>query len=181
MKKRWVLGLVVLVAVIAIGGIGLAVNKSINNKNTEAAFTSFPVTACKVLTPEIAKTILGGTAITSNGRGKPIESKDAKVTTCTYINQKTASANTKTVTIMVRSAKTKTAADANLAQIKNFQSHGSVAVPVFGETAYWNNSVHQLTFIKHNNLYILSSGVAPPSANSVDAAKQIVDAIKDKL
>ena len=178
MKKWYLFGGVAVVAVAAVvivvvnghsgsskdGNAGLASNAS-------KGFSSHLKNACDILTPTVAKNVLGADAKSGSNVGDT-EANDVKVTNCIY----TSASSDTTLSLMVRAAESQVQADSNAAQFD-----GKTNIPGYGDKAYWDADMGQLNILAHENWYILSNGPLHPTDHTLADSQKLADAIKNSL
>lgn len=135
--------------------------------------------ACKVLTQTIAEQTLGQ-PVQPGQNGAQTSSDDLVVSTCTYTTKASTSAdlqNVKSITILTRSAKTKTGEKSNKDQFSSQKPVGVANVDGYGSAAFWNSQYGQLNILKNGTWYVLSIGGSSVSDRNIDEAKKLADAI----
>ena len=178
MKKWYLFGGIAVVVVAAV--VIVVVNGhsgSSKNGNTALAsnasdgFSPHLKNACDILTPAIAKSVLGADAIAGTNMGDT-EANDVKVTQCVY----TSASNSTSLSLMVRAAESKVQAATNAAQFD-----GKANIPGYGDKAYWDASLGQFNISAHGNWYILSNGPLHPTDHTLADGQKFADAIKGSL
>ncbi len=138
--------------------------------------------ACDVLTADDATKVLGTTAQAgSTNSDEPTEGPDVVVSTCTYSDGSSAIGQSKTVSVLVRAAKSTDGAESNTSQFGDQKPSGAQEVTGYGEAAFWNPAFGQLNVLKNGNWYILSNGSIKAADRTVDQAKQLADVISAKF
>lgn len=185
MDKKILIGLIA-VGVILVGGITFAVvNRGGSSSETTANGTLSdttvvefkPVKACDVFTLDEAKQLLGKDTTTASNTSQ-ITSGDISVDSCSYTNNATKAADIRIVTVMARSALTSAGQDSNTGAFeKNGTANPSGATPVsgFGEKAFWDPAVHQLTILKGNTWFSIVYGGTNPANNTLSDAKKVAE------
>lgn len=164
MKKYFPLVLVALVCVSIATSCGSS-KKSASSatkdvKTGKAAIVN--VDACDVLTSDIAKQILGDTAVKGETSAGNVSNENISVTNCVYTAEIDPNAlkfnNTNGVSVLARSAKSDTGATENKA---NFDSDklpaGTQNVSGVGDKAFFNPKFGQLNVLKGGNYYIVTN------------------------
>jgi hypothetical protein len=138
--------------------------------------------ACDVITLDDAMKVLGASAKAgSTNSDAPTEGPDVVVSTCTYSNDSAAPGQSKTASVLVRSAKSTDGAESNMAQFSDQKPAGTQDVAGYGEAAFWNATFGQLNVLKNGNWYIISNGPIKTTDRTVDQAKQLADVINAKF
>jgi len=135
-----------------------------------AADTRFKtVEACDLLTPEIAKKA-GGQDMPPAPQIKATATDSTVTTFCVY------RAGNKSVSVVVRSPRNQKGIDFNSEAFKNPRA-GDVAVPGYGDKAFWSPSFAQFNVLKNGRWYIFSTGVNVPSQRVAADAQKLATAI----
>lgn len=135
-----------------------------------------PRKACDVLTPAVARQILGGAATTGSPTPET-STTSVSVTSCTYYSSKTK----RSVSLLSRSALDAAGADTNEAQFGSQLPQDARRVPGLGDGAYWSPQFGQLNVLAHRNWYILSVGAVSPQDRTAADAERYARTIIDKL
>ena len=142
------------------------------------------VSACDALTLDDAKSVLGEGVRAGAGNGKSdVGNGDIGVSTCSYSGAPTANVeDTKTVTLLARSAKSRAGADSNRAVFGHDRPVGKQDVSGVGDAAFWDAQLSQLDVLKGNNWYIIGnmSGTNADSG-TLDVSRAVYEQIKTKL
>ena len=177
MKKWYLFGgvAVVIVAVVVVvvhGNSGSSKNgNAALASNASNNFSPHLKNACDILTPAVAKSVLGADAKAGSNVGDT-EANDVKVTNCIY----TSASSDTTLSLMVRAAESKVQATANTTQFA-----GKTNIPGYGDKAYWDASMGQFNILAHGNWYILSNGPLHPTDHTLADGQKLADAIKGSL
>ena len=122
------------------------------------------VQACDLLTPEIARKI-GGQQMVAAPQIKEVKTDSTMTTFCVY------RAGNKSVSLAVRSPRNQKGVDFNT---EAFQNPGDgVAVPGYGDKAFWSPTFAQFNVLKNGRWYIFSNGVNIPSQRSANDAQKL--------
>jgi hypothetical protein len=176
--------------VIVIGGIVFVVSRggddkiSVASPSVENVKTGddaiINVDACDVLTEAVAKQILGDAAEKGDTSAGAVSSNDVSVTNCVYfVKSSTGTAlerlkSVKGVSVLARSAKSKTGAESKKAVFAGNLPTGAVAVEGIGDKAFFSeNSSGQLSVLKGGNYYIVSNYTGNPAVGTLDADKEL--------
>ena len=175
-----------LAALLALGGCGQTkpTAAKTDSGSSSPADTSYPTQtrkACDVLTAEIAKSLLGSVAAAAPP--VPVADSDAVlVTTCVRANAVTGLDKTRSLSLLMRVAKSKVGATANESVFSSASlPTGAQNVSGYGDHAFWNPAYGQLNILKNGNWYILSSGLIDPRKHTLPDAEKLADKIIDKL
>jgi hypothetical protein len=179
--------LVLALLVVGIAALAGGDSKDDNNAKGTGRDTSkmFKVVeACTAFTLADATAILGdGTkAGTTNGSGDT-ESSDVAVSTCSYSGASGLTVqDTKTITLLARSAKTKAGAESNKAVFGKDKPAGKQDVDGLADAAFWDEPMSQLHILAANNWYIIGnmSGTNADSG-SLEVSRAVFERIKSKL
>jgi hypothetical protein len=192
MKKLGVYGVAAVVVVGAITGAVVlwhknkSANPTDNASNTIVSKGYNVVAACRVLTLDDAKQVLGNAAKASNSNGiGDTENADVKVTNCSYTSGVGTGSDFTTIGLLVRAAKTKAGGESNKAVFVSNKPAGIndvQHVQGFGDAAFWDQSKGQLNILKHNNWYIVSKlvGAHPDQAKQSDV-EQVAKRIMERM
>ena len=122
------------------------------------------IEACDLLTPEIAKKV-GGQDMPPAPQIKATATDSTVTTFCVY------RAGNKSVSVVVRSPRNQKGVDFNT---EAFQNPGEgVAVPGYGDKAFWSPTFAQFNVLKNGRWYIFSNGVNIPSQRSANDAQKL--------
>ncbi len=184
MKK----GLIIVAAVLVliIGGTIVATLQRTTSTTTPTG-TQSPageakiVSACKVLTPEVASAYLGQKV--SSDQAPDTTGDDIVVSSCTYTTAYVAGQpdSIKSVNLLARSAKSSAGADTNASVFGAQRPGDAETVEGLGDDAFWSPSTGQLNVYKNSNWYIITAGNALYNKRTVDEAKQLTDKIIENL
>lgn len=130
--------------------------------------------ACDILTPELAKKIIGNDA---SAKARDTSSDAIVVSNCTYFSD----ANQLSVGLLARSARDKTGANTNQSQFASKKPIDAQNIVGYGDSAFWLARYGQLNILKGNTWYILSTGPVAVQKHTLDQTKQFADQIIDKL
>lgn len=199
MKKNMLLigGAVIVVAAVGIGALMMHKGSSGGLYGGSGGSSSAPqtgsaqsggsytvVAACKAFTLADATAILGNGTKGGTGNGSSdTASADVAVSTCSYSGAAGLTIqDTKTVTVLSRSAKTKAGADSNESIFGANRPAGKQGVPGVGDAAFWDAQLSQLDVLQHHNWYIIGnmSGTHADSG-TLDVSKAVYNQIKAKL
>lgn len=142
------------------------------------------VAACDAFTLKDAEAVLGqGTkASTANGQSDS-QTSDINLSTCSYHGVVgLAAEDTKTVTILSRSAKSAVGAESNRSVFGQDKPIGKQDVSGIGDAAFWDAELSQLDILKGNNWYIIGN-MSGTNANSgkLEVSRAVYNQIKQKL
>lgn len=142
------------------------------------------VAACQAFTLADAKAVLGSGAAAGSGNGlSDSASGDVAVSTCSYSGAPGLTAqDTRTITLLSRSAKSAAGAASNKSVFGKDKPVGKQDVSGVGDAAFWDSTLSQLDVLKGNNWYIIGnmSGTHADSG-SYDVSKAVYDRIKGRL
>jgi hypothetical protein len=137
--------------------------------------------ACDVLTEQVAKDLLGSVGPQSPAT-PDVDSPDIRVSTCIRINAASGVASTRSVSLLMRVAKSETGAESNEAVFAaGTVPAGAEDVSGYGEKAFWNPAVGQLNILDEGNWYILTAGPLDTTKSKLADARKLADAIVDQL
>lgn len=136
--------------------------------------------ACKILTENVAKMILGDSA--KNGElpvGQTV-TKDISVSNCVYTAPIDPAApvriaNTKGVSLLIRSAKTSKGKGSNNDQFSVLKPSGVEDVNGFGDKAFFNPEFGQLNVLKDGNWYIVTSYTGNAGAGTLASNTELAN------
>ncbi len=165
----WLVGGIIVIGSIAT--IIIFTNKGANVTNVETGKTVkvktdgnelASVNACDILTPDIAKSILGDTAERGNIQTTQATTKEVTVSDCVYTTKidpggKVSISNKKGANVLVRSAISSAGAKTNKDQFGSLKPTGVQEVSGFGDSAYYSPEFGQLNILKGNNWYIITN------------------------
>jgi hypothetical protein len=189
MKRNALVGVgLIVVAVLVVGGVALfSSDKPKDNKDVvreQIADDYRVVRACTAFTLQDATAILGqGTKAGSNNGAGDTESSDVAVSTCSYSGASGMTVqDTRTITVLSRSAKTRAGANSNRAVFNEARPAGKQDVPGVGDAAFWDAPMSQLDVLVNNNWYIIGnmSGTKADSG-SLDVSRAVYERIKSNL
>ncbi|MES2970697.1 MAG: hypothetical protein V4702_00030 [Patescibacteria group bacterium] len=184
MKKIIIAGLVVLVAVA--GGVmlmngGKDKNKTTNQApstatNTNDTTTESQKTACKLLTLEDAKGLLGDNAVLVDGSGgaNAATTEDVKLDNCTYSSDGATLGDLKQLTIQVQSGNSDQVQRAYENYEKEFPG---TSLSELGDEAYYATEAKQVNVMKNGNWLLVFGG----SINAGDDANKELNLKAAKL
>ncbi len=158
-------------------------NKSKSSDSVTVAPLS-KVTACDILTEDIAKSILGAEVNQPDGSIGDISTSDISITNCNFTT-KIASTDTASlpkasgVSVLARVAKTQAGATENKDQFKNRPSDVE-DVPGIGDSAFYNPPFRQLNVLKGNNWFIVTYYVDTYTNASLETNKQLAQKLQFK-
>src|SRR5256885_11186266 len=117
------------------------------------------VGACQALTLADATAVLGQGTRAGSGNGRSDAANgDVVVSTCSYSGAPGLTAQeTKTVTLLARSAKTPAGAASNKSIFGAAKPAGKQNVPGIGDAAFWDQPLSQLDVLQGNNWYIIGN------------------------
>ena len=179
--------------VIVVGGIstvlitqngddGVIVSDVATGKSEEVTFTDDMegINACDLLTEDVAKIILGDLAKNGELPAGQAVTKDIAVSDCVYTARIDPSApvslaNTKGVSLLIRSAKTSKGVDSNNDQFGAFKPSGVQDVEAIGDNAFFNPEFGQLNVLKDGNWYIVNSYIGNAGIGTLDSNKELAN------
>jgi hypothetical protein len=188
-KVGLVLGGAAVLAVAVIGILATMHNgkRPSHATNTSSANTTSSykvVSACKAFSLADATAVLGsGAKAGSNNGSSDTASSDVAVSTCSYSGAAGLTVqDTKTVTVLARSAKSASGAASNKSVFGVSRPAGKQDVSGVGEAAFWDAQLSQLDVLQHNNWYIIGnmSGTHADSG-TLEVSKAVYHQIKNKL
>jgi hypothetical protein len=147
----------------------------------EHSYPTQTSTACDVLTARAAKEVLGtvGPASTPPPANA---SAGVGVSSCVRSNALSADDAAESASLLMRVARTARGAQNNAAVFaSDSRPAGSQNVTGYGEKAFWNPAFGQLSILNEGNWYILAAGPINPRQRTLEDAKKLADAVKDKL
>lgn len=160
--------LIGLLLVIAIGCLTVLAVQTYQKRH--AADTRFKtVEACDLLTPEIAKKA-GGQDMPPAPQIKAATTDSTVTTFCVY------RAGNKSVSVVVRSPRNQKGVDFNKEAFQNPRA-GDVALPGYGDKAFWSPSFAQFNVLKNGRWYIFSNGINVPSQRTADQAQKLASLV----
>jgi hypothetical protein len=184
-----VMGVVVLVgvavAVVAMKGSDSSENTATTSTATKKSTYSYPK-ACEVLTEAVAKQLLGNLIAGGDATGST-SSDDIEVSNCNYVRKLADNApiselsTVESLGLLVRGAKTADGAASNEAQFTTNKPAGVQDVSSYGDKAYWDASMGQLSVLKNHNWYIISYGKTKMTDRTLEHTKVFADLIVGKL
>lgn len=166
-KKQFITGGSVVLAIVIIV-LALALY-SYNTRQPKVIYE--PATACVLLTPAEAKTLLGNATI--NGVSTPpVQSGTTATSQCSYSDGKADTANAVVAAINVRSGIDDTGIKLNKLQFESGKPKDNVQdVPNVADSAYFNEILGQLNVLKGSTWVVMSYGSgASPETNTLDDA-----------
>ena len=141
------------------------------------------VDACSVLTEAVAKNILGeGAEKADLSAAGQTSTKDVSVSNCVYTAKIDPTAavrmsNTKGVSLLIRSGKTKDGTDSNKGQFGSQKPTGVQDVAGLGEAAYFNPQFGQLNVLKNGNWYIISNYSGTVGSGTAESGQVLAKAL----
>lgn len=172
MKKIYI----VLGIVIAIAAAGAALyfftrpSDTSSNSSSQSSKTFTQIDACKLLTEDKAKDILGTSAMLGD-ESTPTSTDDLKMTNCTYNNDAGNFKDIVSASVLVRSPISDDGLNSNVQTFENPAIIGEDQVKGVGDKAVWNAGTGQLNVLKDDNWIIISYGKSTPSSRTLDEAK----------
>lgn len=147
------------------------------------------VDACDVLTEAAAKQVIGEGAVKGSTHATSASSADVSVSDCVYLfkSDTTGSAlaqaeSTNAVGVLVRAALSKAGADSNKAQFGSSKPATDQNISGYGDAAFWNPTLGQLSILKGNNWYIVNHYIGiNATKGTLDQAKQLANVINGNL
>jgi hypothetical protein len=138
-------------------------------------------TACEILSREVATSMLG-----SVGEDSPpvpdTSSADVKVSSCVRANAVATLDQARSVSLLMRIARTGTGAQTNASAFAPGSVPGGAQdVLGIGQQAFWNPALGQLNILDNGNWYIVSSGPIDPRKHTLTDSAKLAKAIVDKL
>lgn len=166
MKKIYItLGIVLVVA--GSGAAAFFLTRP-STSSSSKAFTQYD--ACKLLTEQKAKDILGASSVASDG-STPTSTDDLKVTNCTYNNGVGNFKDIVSASVLVRSPISDDGLNSNVQTFGNPEIIGKQAVEGLGDKAIWNGTTGQLNVLKDDNWIIITHGKAAANSRTLDETK----------
>jgi hypothetical protein len=154
---------------------------STSGTTTDTNYPTQKQQACEILTQRIAKSVLGSVG---EGVAPPPETSNAEVsvTSCVRANAVAGLDQTRSVSLLMRVAKSVTGAQGNesVFQAGSLPS-GAQEVTGYGDAAFWNPSFGQLNILEGGNWYILASGPIDPKKHTLAETKNLADAMIDRF
>jgi hypothetical protein len=192
--NKGVIGIVIAVVFI-IGGVAYTFLTTNHNKPSQILSTSSKngsattsqlttLTACDVLTEDIAKSILGDNIDQQDPSLGSANTPDLAVSTCAY-STKITSSSTGTapksdgINVLARIAITQAGADSNESQFEGL-AMGQQEVKNIGDKAFYAPTFRQLNVLKNNNWYILTSYKDSPANATFDTDKILAEKLHYK-
>lgn len=180
-------GVIVVAAIVA--GIAMFTNSGSkpHNSQTSSATTAGQykvVKACDALTLPAAQAVLGSGTKAGAANGKSDSaSADVAVSTCSYSGSPGLTAqDTKTVTLLARSAKTAAGAESNESVFGKNKPVGKQDVSGVGDAAFWDAQLSQLDILVGHNWYIIGNMSGTQSdSGTLDVSRAVYEQIKTKL
>lgn len=183
--------IIAVVAIVVIVGGGAAAYfffvKSGDNSSSSAssgATAAAPlssVTACDVLTEDVAKAILGTDISKPDGSIGDISTADIAVTNCNYTTNIHATSSSvpkaSGVSVLARVAKTEAGATSNKEQFQS-KPAGVEDVNGIGDNAFYNPAFRQLNVLKGNNWYIVTYYIDSITNANSDTDKQLAQKLQ---
>ena len=137
------------------------------------------------MTTDIAKTLVGDTAVKGDLPAKQTSTKDVSISSCVYTARIDPSggikiSNTKGVTVLIRAAKTSTGNGSNKSQFNTNRPSDMRDVDGPEDKEFFNPQLGQLNVLKGGNWYMIAnySGTAGNGTLAID--KQLADLLKLK-
>lgn len=153
---------------------GAAKTPSTDHANGQSTTTAPPSTSappsntiagCELLTLAIAQQILGsGAAAGKSSDTSVIRTPDTTIATCAY------TAGSDNIQLIGRSPKNALGTSENATIFGSGKPPNAIAVPGYGQVAYWDPAQKRLNILSHNNWYIISRGNGSQAAAEAIAA-----------
>lgn len=185
-KKKLVIFIAIGALILATGVTALVLtlnqNKVANpsSDGTGIQLSSYKIVkACDELTLDEAKTVLGDAA-TPGSTSTPVENESLYIDTCSYVNNATALADIRIITIMIRSALD---GDGQASNTEAFEPggptnpEGSEAVSGYGEKAFWDPSTQQLAILKENLWISVMYSNSNLTSGNLEDVKKVADLV----
>lgn len=161
-------------------------NDTSSDKSTDSVSVAplSTVTACDILTEDVAKSLLGDDIDKPDSSIGDVSSSDVSVTNCSYNTKVTASSSTtmpkiSAVSVLARVAKNQTGADSNKQQFSS-RPAGVEDVPGIGDASFYSPDFRQLNVLKGNNWYIVTYYVDALTNASLETNKQLAQKLQFK-
>ena len=159
-------------------------NNSSKKTDTVSVAPLSSVTACDVLTEDVAKAILGDDVTQPDGSIGDISTSDIAVTNCNFTTKITSTDTSSLpkasgVSVLARVAKTQAGATDNKTQF-NSRPDGVEDVAGLGDSAFYNPSFRQLNILKGNNWYIVTHYIDTITNANLDSDKKLAEKIQFK-
>lgn len=151
--------------------------------NAKAADRKTPE-ACVIFPLDRAQSVMGKGIVKGDNTTGVSSTNDIVVSSCTYTTTAKsveAIANTKTASVLVRAAKTDAGATSNKSAFAENKPAGVQVVSGYGEAAFWNPQLGQLSILKNDNWYILTYGSSTTTGRTLDEAKKLAEILKSSL
>ncbi len=138
-------------------------------------------TACDLLTQEVAKSVLGSVAGEA-GPAQDNRSADIALSSCVRANNVARLDQARSASLIMRVARTETGSQSNAAAFEPAALPGGAqSVSGYGDKAFWNPTLGQLSILDDHNWYVLSIGPTNPAKHTLADAEKLADAIKDSF
>lgn len=189
-KRQLLLGSMVVLALLVIGSIVIAAQwpktakapgttqiRSSSNPRTFTSASPYATSdACKLLTLDEAKQVLGSNA--TNLARDPLDTEHRKISRCNYSTYDPSRDRSKTAVLEVSWAKTAEGARVNAGAFEAQQLPlGASKVKGYGSSAYWEPTSKTLFVLNENDVFSISSGTLVNDSGKLEAAKLVADQI----
>jgi len=149
----------------------------INNYGKNSTVTTYKATnACDLLTLDEAKTLLGDDAILGE-HYDPDSGNIVSVSQCSYTNGQSDLSLLRVIHITARSALSKDGQDSNTTAFEStngsIPAAGDKAVKGYGDKAFWDTTVHEISILKGDLWIRISYGGADQTKNTLDDTKKV--------
>ncbi|HUO62004.1 MAG TPA: hypothetical protein VMT96_00950 [Candidatus Bathyarchaeia archaeon] len=176
MNKFFVGAAVVLLFVV--GGVVIILKSESSTGTTsysKSSVASTPVSACDVLTQNIAEQILGPNLTHPDANAGDNSTADLAVSNCSYMTQIDANAKSSGVDVMVRAATTNAGTQNNKNEFGAYTTAGATTVKGFGDDAFYDPTFHTLNVLKGGNWYIITSFADNVTNANLDSDKALAE------
>lgn len=175
-----------LITVITLGGALLVAGVSLINQNRaeEAPKYGTKMTACQVLTPSIAKKVLGDTTKEGDSSTGSLESsQDMRITKCTYKSTSPGSRGF-IASLVIQAPKTKQGVKKNKDYFREEKFTTAEKIRVFekyGDARSWNVTKGELNILGDNNRYILVNGASSSGDRTLPDTQELAELLKKQF